>query len=173
MAVSTLIVMGVSGCGKSTIASRLAQLLNWEFVEGDEFHPPSNIQKMANAIPLTDDDRWPWLDHIAGYLQKRLEENKPVILACSALKEKYRERLSAHLKPRPLFIYLKGSQERIAKQLSQRKGHYMPLSLLQSQFEALEEPAAKSNAIIIEIDEHPDRMIERILAMLKPHLTTS
>ena len=134
-----LLLMGVSGCGKSTVGAALAQSLGWPFLDADDYHPPANVARMAAGEPLTDADRWPWLDTIAAELKRVLTAKGHAVLACSALKQAYRDRLQSAGDVR--IIYLKGDQATIAARLAARKHEYMPPSLLPSQFAALEEPA--------------------------------
>jgi gluconokinase len=129
------VVMGVSGAGKTTIGQALARELGWRFLDGDDYHPPANVAKMAAGEPLDDDDRWPWLDRLNSILRR--EEN--AVLACSALKEHYRHRLAEGIQ-RIEWVYLKGDFELIHSRLAQRRHRYMPASLLESQFAALEPP---------------------------------
>jgi len=150
------IVMGVSGCGKSTMAQKLAAATDGDWLDADTFHPPENKAKMAAGIPLTDDDRWPWLDTLNAELRKLAGIGKPVFLACSALKQKYRDRLAMGF-PLVRFVYLKGSFELIHDRLSRRTHHYMPAQLLQSQFADLEEP---KEAIVLDISRTEDQMVE-------------
>lgn len=147
---SSYIVMGVSGCGKSTVAQALAARTGGVYLDADDFHPPANKQKMAAGIPLTDEDRWGWLDALNQELRGR--QPGKTFLACSALKEVYRDRLRAGV-PELVFIYLKGSRELIGRRLAARQGHFMPAALLDSQFATLEEPA---DAIVIDIDRPQD-----------------
>ena len=161
-----IVVMGVSGCGKSTVAARLAQRLQWEFAEADRFHSAANIEKMQAGIPLTDEDRWPWLDAIATWLDAARAEGKHCVVACSALRRVYRERLArGHGDVR--FVYLQGKLETIAERMAGRTGHYMPPSLLQSQFATLEEPAADENPIVLSIDRKPDELVDAVIAGVK------
>jgi carbohydrate kinase (thermoresistant glucokinase family) len=158
-----IIVMGVAGSGKSTVASQTAERLHWRFAEADQFHSPANIAKMRAGIPLTDEDRWPWLDAIAAWIASMRASGEHCVVACSALKRAYRRRLEAgHHDVR--FVYLKGSYDVIAARMSGRTGHYMPLSLLQSQFDALEEPDATENAIVVPIEKPPREIVEAIVA---------
>lgn len=145
--VRQFVVMGVSGCGKSTVAEALAEKAGGLFLDADDFHPPENKQKMSAGIPLTDEDRWGWLDAIHDELEKLSACGKEVFLACSALRAVYRVRLSRGL-PGLRFIYLKGSRECIAKRLAGRTGHFMSPELLDSQFAILEEP---QDAITVDI----------------------
>lgn len=157
--------MGVSGCGKTTVASRLAQRLGWDFAEADTFHSAANVAKMSAGIPLTDDDRWPWLGAIAARIEAARASGRGCVVACSALKRRYRERLSGgHHDVR--FVYLQGDYDTVAARLSGRTGHYMPPTLLKSQYEALEEPAADENAIVLSIERSPDDLVPGIVKAL-------
>ena len=163
--VHAIVVMGVSGCGKSTVAARLAQRLGWEFAEADAFHSPANIEKMRSGTALTDEDRWPWLDAIAAWIGAARAQGRPCIVACSALKRRYRERLAAgHDDVR--FVYLQGAYETVAARLASRSGHYMPLSLLQSQYDALEEPATDEKAIMVSIERPVEALVEELASTL-------
>lgn len=153
-----LVVMGVSGAGKTTIGTALARALGWPFLDADDYHPPENVAKMAAGIALDDEDRWPWLQKINTKLKR--EEN--AVLACSALKESYRQRLSAGLRDCRV-VYLHGSFELIAERSRARRHRYMPASLLESQFAALEPPA---NAIRIDVAADPSACVAAILAQL-------
>lgn len=150
--------MGVSGCGKTTIARLLSQKLNYEFLEADEFHPIENIERMSRGEPLNDEDRRPWLEKIARALKEN--EEKGAVLACSALKESYRNILQNGLK-KPINVFLlEGSFEEISERMSKRKNHFMPESLLKNQFETLEIP---KQAIRINIEKPPSEIVEIIL----------
>jgi gluconokinase len=138
-----IVLMGVSGCGKSTIGTELSHVLGWQFRDADSFHPPANIEKMSNSIPLIDEDRWPWLDAIGAWIDERLARREPGIVSCSALKRAYRQRIGAK-RPGVRLVYLLGSQDMIASRLAARTGHFMPADLLASQFGALEEPGPGS-----------------------------
>jgi gluconokinase len=153
-----LVVMGVSGAGKTTIGAALARELRWPFLDADDYHPPENVAKMAAGTPLEDEDRWPWLERVNSVLQS--QENS--VVACSALKEAYRQRLSAGLKEFRI-VYLHGSFELIAARSRARRHRYMPASLLESQFAALEPPA---NAIRIDVAADPSACVAAILAQL-------
>lgn len=156
------IVMGVSGSGKSTVAAMLASRVGGVFLDADDFHPVENKRKMAASIPLTDEDRWPWLDEMNRELKARATRGQTVFLACSALREIYRSRLAAGL-PGLRLIYLKGSEELIFARMQGREGHFMPPTLLASQFALLEEPA---DALVVPIEKTPDEIIRLILAEL-------
>jgi gluconokinase len=165
VAPSVIVVMGVSGSGKTTIASRLAARLHWRFAEGDSFHPPANVARMRDGIPLTDEDRWPWLDAIAAWIDAERAAGERSVVTCSALKRAYRERLArGHGDVR--FVYLKGQQALIARRMADRKGHYMPVALLQSQFDALEEPGPGENPLIVPIEAPPEEVVDGIVAAL-------
>jgi len=151
--------MGVAGAGKSTLGAGLARRLGWPFIDADDHHPPRNVAKMASGIPLEDEDRWPWLDQ----LNTMLAGEKNVVLACSALKDSYRRRLLAGIGPSRI-VYLQGSFELIAARLATRRHRYMPASLLESQFAALEPPAG---AIAIDIAAEPGRCVDAIVQALR------
>src|SRR5271156_2999731 len=136
---AVLIVMGVSGSGKSTIGTLLALRLRWEFEDGDWFHPASNVEKMHNGIPLTDEDRWPWLEAIAAWIDKTHRARGQGVIACSALKRSYRDVLVGD-RVGVRLVYLKGDEALILRRIATRHEHFMPRSLLHSQYEALEEP---------------------------------
>jgi carbohydrate kinase (thermoresistant glucokinase family) len=156
-----VVVMGVSGCGKSTVGAALASTLQWPFLDADDFHPPQNVAKMAAGTPLTDDDRWPWLDRTVDALRDATAESGNAVLACSALRVSYRERLSragdVH------FVHLRGDEPTIAQRLAQRQHRYMPAALLASQFATLEKPV---DAIDIAIDQPVDAQVNAIIAAL-------
>ena len=161
-----LIVMGVSGSGKSTIAAALSERLGWRFEDGDSFHPASNVEKMRAGHPLTDEDRWPWLNAIADEIARACSNGERIIIACSALKHAYREVL---LRGRDdvRFVFLKGTQELIADRLAHRKGHFMPPGLLTSQFNTLEPPEASEHVITASIDESVEAIVDGIVRQLK------
>lgn len=152
--------MGVSGTGKSTIGRALAETLDLPFVEGDDLHPESNIAKMAAGIPLTDADRAPWLDLIAAEL------DRPVVVACSALKRSYRDRLRIAA-PDLVLVYLHGAPELLATRMGQRDGHFMPTALLRSQLATLEEPAPDEAAIPVDVVLRPDEIVELVTDRLR------
>ncbi|MCU1550063.1 MAG: carbohydrate kinase [Glaciihabitans sp.] len=145
-----LVLMGVSGCGKSTVAALLAGELNWPFEEGDSLHPQANVEKMAAGHALDDNDRWPWLEKVAEWVEERLDEGSHGIITCSALKRSYRDIINRRGRGIE-FVYLAGSKEVIAARLATRHGHFMPPSLLDSQFATLEEPTDDEPSIRIEV----------------------
>jgi gluconokinase len=162
---AVVIIMGVSGSGKSTIGSLLAQRLQWEFEDADWFHPTSNVDKMHRGIPLTDEDRWPWLRAIAAWIDKTRRSGGHGIIACSALKRRYRNVLIGDRADVRL-VYLKGDETLIARRIATRHEHFMPTSLLHSQFKELEEPGPDENAIIVSIELEPREIAARILSAL-------
>ena len=167
MSATVIVVMGVSGCGKSTIAARLAARLGWQLAEADEFHSSANVAKMRGGTPLTDDDRWPWLEAIGLWIDAAGAAGRPGVVACSALKRSYRDVLIGPRKNVRL-VYLKGGYGLIAQRLAARRGHYMPLALLRSQFSTLEEPVPDEHAIVVDIDADPEDIVAKILAALGP-----
>ena len=160
------VVMGVSGSGKSTIAGRLAAELGWEYQEGDALHPPANVEKIKGGTPLTDADRLPWLRRIAERIDDWRAQGRSGVVTCSALKRSYREVIVGD-RPEVVLVYLKGSPELIKARLAQRKGHFMPPALLDSQFAVLEEPAADERAIIVDIGGTPEEIVQEIVARLR------
>ena len=160
-----LVVMGVSGSGKSTIADGLAKRLRWSFEDGDKFHPASNVAKMSAGQPLTDEDRWPWLQAIAGEIDRVCKAGQPAVIACSALKHAYRNIL-VHGRNDVRIIYLKGTQELIASRLARRKGHFMPPGLLTSQFKTHEPPDASENPVTVSIDASVNAIVDDIVSQL-------
>jgi gluconokinase len=157
-----IIVMGVTGAGKTTIGSLLAHQLGWEFVDGDSFHPPSNIEKMSRGIPLSDTDRLPWLQAIRDAMVQWIADRKNVVLACSALKRMYRELLL--FSPEIRLVYLKGSYDLIRDRLLFRHGHFATEQLLSSQFADLEEP---DSAIAVDGSQTPDEIVHNLRRSLK------
>jgi gluconokinase len=162
-----VIVFGVSGAGKTTVGKLLAEELGWRFYEADDFHSPANIDNMRRGIPLTDEDRWPWLENLRELIKRSLEAGENAVLACSALKRSYRERLrvSAEVK----FVLLRGEYALIEKQLRHRGRHFMDPALLRSQFADLEEPQPDEDAITVELGRSPQELVEEIKTKL--HLT--
>ena len=161
-----LIVMGVSGSGKSTIADALAKRIGWRFEDGDRFHPASNIAKMSAGQPLTDEDRWPWLQAIANEVDRLCGKGQRAVIACSALKRAYRNVL-VHGRDDVRIVFLDGTQELIAGRLSARRGHFMPPGLLESQFGTLEPPTADERPIAISIDATIDAIVDGVVCQLK------
>ena len=149
------VVMGVSGAGKSTIAAELASQLGWDLADGDDFHPPGNVAKMASGVPLTDADRWPWLDQIAGWIDAEIGNQRRGVVACSALKRVYRDRLR---RPQVLFVYLDVPRAELQRRLAQRADHFMPGSLLDSQLRDLEPPGEDEAALKVQAGEDAGRV---------------
>lgn len=158
-----LIVMGVSGCGKSSVGKALAQSLGWDFYDADDFHPPQNVAKMAGGIPLDDSDRAPWLALLNELISSSLKEDKPGVLACSALKERYRQQLMDG-NDGVQIVYLKGSYDLIWSRMEKRTDHYMKPHMLKSQFDALEEP---TNALTIDTSVSVDDIVKEILKRME------
>jgi gluconokinase len=157
-----IILMGVSGSGKTTIGKRLARALGWPFYDGDQFHPPANVVKMQQGMPLTDEDRWPWLHAMQAHIETWVQQGMSAVLACSALKQAYREHLvmdEAEVK----LVYLKGDYDLIHERLAQRRGHFMPPGLLASQFAALEEP---ERSVVVDIVHPPETIVALIRGQL-------
>ncbi len=167
-----VIVMGVCGCGKTTVGRALARELGCEFLDADDFHPPANVSKMANGTALTDDDRWPWLDAIVAAMHEHAGHGRGAVIACSALKEAYRERLrrGGSALDEVRIVYLKGEAEAIAPRLASRSGHFMPAALLASQFAALEEPR---DAIVVDIRQPADEQVRQIVGALQSTSTSA
>ena len=153
-----LLVMGVSGSGKNTIGEPLAKKLGWRFIDGDDYHPKENVAKMAAGIPLQDADRWPWLDKLNSVLKKETQ----AVIACSALKEAYRQRLLKDIESK--VVYLRGSFELIKSRVEARKHRYMPASLLKSQFDTLEPP---KDAIEVDVSKDPQVSVAFVISQLK------
>lgn len=159
---SFIVVMGVSGSGKTTIGRGLADALGWPFYEGDDLHPRSNVEKMAQGIPLTDADRQPWLEAIRHLMDEHIAGGKSAVITCSALKQAYRDYLKQG-RDEVVFVYLKGSFELLRERIAQRKGHYMPVDLLESQFATLEEPL---DAIVVDADQDSDSAVQSVMRRL-------
>jgi gluconokinase len=160
-----LVVMGVAGSGKSTVAGLLAKRLGWDLQEGDDLHPKANVEKMASGHPLTDEDRWPWLELIAKWIATQKASGKSGIVTCSALKHSYRDILRGD---GVVFVQLSGSREQISERLEHRSGHYMPPSLLTSQLDTLEPPSEDENAIVVDIAQTPAQIAAEVIAALSP-----
>ena len=169
MAASTspcaLILMGVSGSGKTTIGQKLAARMSWRYEDADTFHPPSNVAKMSAGQPLTDEDRWPWLKAIAAEIDRACTAGERLVIGCSALRRIYRDVL-VHGRDDVRFIYLDGTQALIADRIGQRKGHFMPPGLLTSQFQTLEPPTPDERAMTVSIDAQVEVIVDRIISQL-------
>ena len=159
MKVRFFVVMGVSGCGKSSVGEALANQLGWDFYDADDFHPPENVAKMASGTPLNDSDRAPWLATLHDLISSNLTRNQPGVLACSALKERYRQQLLDG-NPNVQIVYLKGSYDLIWSRMEKRTDHYMKPHMLKSQFDALEEP---TDALTVDISVSVDEIVQEIL----------
>jgi len=159
-----IVIFGVSGAGKTTVGKMLAEQLGWRFLEADDFHPAANIEKMRNGHPLTDEDRWPWLDCWRKQIEQFLSAGENAVLACSALKRTYRDRL--RVSDEVKFVFLRGDYALVEKQLRSRRGHFMNTTLLQSQFGDLEQPQSDENVLTIELGRTPKEIVERIEAQL-------
>jgi len=160
-----LVVMGVSGAGKTTVARAVAARTGWAFEEGDDLHPAANIAKMHARISLTDADRLPWLSAVAAWIDGRRAAGLAGVITCSALKRAYR-RIVVGERPEVRLVYLRGGAELIAERLAQRHGHFMPASLLDSQMETLEEPGPDENPIVVDIGPPPGEIAETIIRLL-------
>jgi carbohydrate kinase (thermoresistant glucokinase family) len=159
-----IIIFGVSGAGKTTIGELLARELRWQFYEADDFHSPANIEKMRRGVPLTDDDRWPWLENLCELIKQCVAANENAVLACSALKRVYRKhlRVSAEVK----LVFLHGDYALITEHLRHRRGHFMNPGLLKSQFADLQEPRSDEDVLTIELGRTPHELVEEIKAKL-------
>lgn len=153
-----VVLMGVSGCGKTTVGQRFADAVGWTFEEGDRWHPPANVEKMRAGTPLADEDRWPWLDALSAAVGEWVAADRRTVLACSALRQVYRDRLTLG-RTGVAFAYLKGSPDLVASRIAARRHAYMPATLLPSQFATLEEP---SGATVLDIRLGPDRLVEEL-----------
>ncbi len=162
---AVLVVMGVSGSGKTTIAALLAGRLGWEYEDGDDFHPPENVAKMHGGTPLTDEDRWPWLHAIAAWIDATRATGRHGVVVCSALRRVYRDILLAG-RPDVRLIYLQGDKRLIAKRQAARLNHYMPATLVDSQFAALEEPMPDEHPITVSVAPRPSEIVQAIMAQL-------
>lgn len=162
---AVIVIMGVSGSGKTTIANELARQLGWEFEDGDWFHPAANVEKMHNGVALTDEDRRPWLAAIARWIDDTRAAGRHGIVASSALKRRYRDVLIGH-RPDVRLVYLKGDAPLIARRIATRHEHFMPASLLASQFQALEEPGPDERPIIVSIEPGPREIVANIIREL-------
>ncbi|WP_035344768.1 gluconokinase [Dickeya sp. DW 0440] len=171
MSGQSIILMGVSGSGKSSVGAQLAREINAKFIDGDDLHPKANIQKMAAGQPLNDDDRAPWLERLNDAAYSLHHKNETGIIICSALKKRYRDRLR-HGNDGMVFLYLQGSFEVILQRHQARAGHFMPTALLQSQFDALEQPDETENDVItVDINGSMEQVVERCVTALHAHLS--
>ena len=157
-----VLLMGVCGCGKTTVGRALADELGWTFLDADDLHPPSNVEKMASGTPLTDEDRWPWYERISAELRRAAAAGHDVVLACSALKQAYRDRIARGVDLR--VVYLKGDAATIEPRLASRRGHFMPASLLASQYATLEEPP---DAITVDVRQPIEAQVASIERALR------
>jgi carbohydrate kinase (thermoresistant glucokinase family) len=158
-----IILMGVSGSGKTTVGRLLARALGWQFYEGDDFHPPANIAKMQQGRPLTDDDRWPWLAALKAVIDRCMAQGTNAVLGCSALKQSYRDYLMRD-HPEVTLVYLKGSYDLLSQRLAQRQDHFMPRDLLTSQFATLEEP---QQGVTVDVANPPEALVAEIRQALQ------
>nr|WP_246617419.1 gluconokinase [Rhizobium populisoli] len=158
-----VIVMGVSGSGKTSVGEMMAKNLGCRFVEGDRLHPAANIEKMEKGVPLTDEDRWPWLDLIGDELAAAVRDGQDIVVTCSALKKIYRERLRNAAAGRLKFVFLTGDPKVLESRMGARTGHFMPTSLLQSQLATLESPEGEPGVVTVNIDAHVDVIVEEAL----------
>lgn len=163
-----LVIMGVSGSGKSTVAGILAGQLGWDLEEGDDLHPAENVAKMAAGQPLTDEDRWPWLDEVAAWITEHTAGGTPGIITCSALKRIYRDRMRG---PNVVFVHLAGSKDEIGHRLAARSEHFMPATLLDSQISTLEPPGPDENTLVVNVGGKPADIAAEIIDRLRlaPH----
>lgn len=168
---TVLLLMGVSGSGKSTVARELQRVLGWEFMEGDDLHPPSNVEKMRAGHPLNDEDRWPWLERVAQWIDRRLAAGEPGIITCSNLKRAYRQ-ITLGTRKGVTLVYLRAKKTLISTRVAQRQHQYMPASLLESQFEALEEPTEDEHPVVVpihgSITETTVELLRKVAAVQAP-----
>jgi gluconokinase len=163
---TVVVVMGVSGSGKTTVADGVARRNGWLLVEGDKLHPPANVAKMKSGTPLTDADRWPWLRAIAREIDAIRARGESAVVASSALKHAYRDILIGN-RPDVVLVYLNGSKDLIAERMAARKNHFMPPALLDSQFATLEEPVQDEHPIVVSIEAPPDAIVDEVVRKLK------
>jgi len=159
-----LVVMGVSGCGKSTVAGIVAGQLGWDLEEGDDLHPDANVAKMAAGTPLTDEDRWPWLDRVAGWIREHTDAGRPGVITCSALRKVYRDRLRGD---NVIFVHLAGTRDTINRRITARHDHFMPAGLLDSQLDTLEPLEPDENALVVDVGPTPARLAAEIISRLR------
>lgn len=163
-AFGTIIVMGVSGCGKSSLGTALAHRLGCSFIEGDDLHPQCNVAKMSRGVALEDADRWPWLDALGEKISSHTDGS--VVLSCSALRRAYRDRLRRSAKGPVIFLFLQGSRSALQARLEQRRGHYMPAQLLDSQLATLEPPTCEPDVVTIDIEQSIECVVANVLSTL-------
>jgi len=161
-----VLLMGVSGTGKTTVGHLLAAELGWDFADGDDYHPAANVEKMRSGIPLTDADREPWLKALREQIAAWIDAGKNAVLACSALKRAYRDRL--RISPELRLVYLRGTPELLRQRLHTRRGHFMTERMLDSQLETLEEPCESEGAVVVDVDRSPAQIVKEIRAKLWP-----
>jgi carbohydrate kinase (thermoresistant glucokinase family) len=157
-----ILLMGVSGCGKTTVGEQLAERLGWPYQEGDALHPPANVAKMAGGTPLSDADRLPWLTAVAAWIDARQAAGESGVVSCSALKRAYRQLLIDD-RPEVRLVYLQGSRDQLAERLAARTGHYMPAGLLDSQLATLEEPTGAEQPLVVTIDQPVEAIVVKIM----------
>lgn len=165
---TVLVVMGVSGCGKSTVAELLSSRLRWPFMEGDSLHPESNIAKMESGQSLTDADRWPWLDRVAAWIEGQHAAGQNGIITCSALKRSYRDVLDRRGEG-VVFVYLAGERQTLEDRMRARVGHFMPPGMLASQLKTLEEPHPDESSIRVPIEQSPTAIVDQVMKELERH----
>lgn len=165
MTASVLVLMGVSGSGKTTIGEAVATRLGWPFLEGDALHPAANVAKMSGGTPLTDEDRWPWLDAIRAWIDARVTDGTHGVVACSALRRSYRERLGIGRNGVGVVV-LRADRALLIARLAARKGHFMPVTLLDSQLATFEMPDADEHAIVVDIGGTPDAVVDAVMRKL-------
>lgn len=163
---AVIVVMGVASSGKTSLGERLAQKLGWPFRDADSFHPPANVAKMSGGIPLTDEDRKPWLAAIAAWIDELRATGGNGIVTCSALKKAYRDVIVGN-RPDVALVYLKGSRELIGERMAARQHHFMPPALLDSQFATLEEPGADENPLVVQVEASKDAIVEQVVRELR------
>lgn len=166
---TVVVMMGVSGSGKTTIAEGVARREAWPLLEGDKFHPPANIEKMSHGIPLTDEDRWPWLRAIAAAIDDWRKNGQSGVVACSALKRAYRAILIGDRND-VVLVYLQGSKDLIGQRMASRKGHFMPPALLDSQFATLEEPQQDEHPIVVSVAGTPEEIVDEVIGKLQERM---